>query len=142
MDLEGPRQLIKVIYPPEEILLLAVLAGAQTFTAIAQLGRDKRDLLRGLRPVANGTPDHDRRVETRRTTVFHDVGWLAQRHDWPGLKGVVMVESGRRTGKKTERETRFYITSSADAADRLAEVVCRHWSVESMRWLMDCVLRA
>jgi predicted transposase YbfD/YdcC len=273
-ELPDPRQLIKVIYPLEEILLfslLAVLAGAETFTAIAQFGRDKRDLLRRLRPFLNGTPDHDRlgevfaaldaeqfqkcfvnwaaavtgapadviaidgktsrgsgskrgrgpihmvsafaarqrlvlgqikvddksneivaipalldmldiegavvtidamgcqrkiarkiidkkadyvlalkgnqetlredvelfaneqksgdfkdttvtrhetvdgdhgRVETRRTTVFHDVGWLAQRHDWPGLKGVVMVESERRIDEKIEHETRFYITSS------------------------------
>ncbi len=302
-DLEDPRQLIKVIYPLEEILLLsllAVLAGAETFTAIAQFGRDRLDLLRGLRPFANGTPDHDRlgevfaaldaerfqtcfvrwaadltgapadliaidgktsrrsgsksgrkaihtvsafaarqrlvlgqvkvddrsneivaipalldmldikgavitidamgcqrgiakrivdgsadyvlalkrnqgalredvelfaqeqkardfkdttvtrhetvdgdhgRVETRRTTVFHDVDWLAQRHDWPGLKGVVMVESERRTGENAERQTRFHITSSTGTADRLAEAVRRHWSVESMHWLMDCVFR-
>ena len=38
-DLPDPRQLSKVIYPLGEILLLsslAVLAGAETFTAIAQ----------------------------------------------------------------------------------------------------------
>lgn len=302
-ELPDPRQLIKVIYPLEEILLLsllAVLAGAETFTAIAQFGREKLDLLRRLRPFANGTPDHDRlgevfsaldaeqfqtcfvgwaaavtgapadviaidgktsrgsgskrgrgavhmvsafaarqrlvlgqvkvqdksneivaipalldmldiegaivtidamgcqrkiarkiidkkadyvlalkgnqgrlredvdlfadeqksrdfkdttvtrhetvegdhgRVETRRTTVFHDVGWLAHRHDWPGLKGVVMVESERRINETVEHETRFYITSSSDAADRLADVVRRHWSVESFHWLLDCVFR-
>lgn len=302
-ELPDPRQLSKVIYPLDEILLmalLAVLAGAETFTAIAQFGRDKLDLLRRLRPFANGTPDHDRlgevfaaldaeqfqtcfvnwaaavtgapadviaidgktsrgsgskngrkavhmvsafaarqrlvlgqvkvddksneilaipalldmldiegaivtidamgcqrkiaqkiidkkadyvlalkgnqgtlredvdlfaseqksmnfkdttvsrhetvdgdhgRIETRRTTVFHDVGWLAKRHDWPGLKGVVMVESERSIDEKREHETRFYITSSPDAADRLADVVRRHWSVESMHWLLDCVFR-
>ena len=62
-DLPDPRQLIKVIYPLDEILLLsllAVMAGAETFTAIAQFGKRKIDLLRRLRPFANGTPDHDR----------------------------------------------------------------------------------
>jgi predicted transposase YbfD/YdcC len=62
-DLEDPRQLSKVIYPLDEVLLLsllAVLAGAETFTAIAQFGKDKLDLLRHLRPFANGTPEHDR----------------------------------------------------------------------------------
>lgn len=302
-DLPDPRQRIKVIYPLDEILLLsllAVLAGAETFTAIAQFGKDKLDLLRRLRPFVNGTPEHDRlgevfaaldaerfqtcfvgwaaaltgapadviaidgktsrrsgkkggldtlhmvsafaarqrlvlgqvkvadksneivaipalldmlaiegatvtidamgcqrkiaakiidrkadyvlalkgnqgtlrndvelfadeqkardfkdttvsrnetvegghgRVETRRTTVFHDVGWLARRHDWPGLKGVVMVESERLIDEKRERETRFYITSSADTAETLADIVRRHWSVESMHWIMDCVFR-
>lgn len=303
-DLRDPRQLIKVIYPLDEILLLsllAVLAGAETFTGIAQFGKDKLDLLRRLRPFANGAPDHDRlgevfaaldaeqfqncfvnwvaamtgipagviaidgktvrrshhkkngkaaihmvpafaarqrlvlgqvkvaeksneivaiprlldmlaiegaivtidamgcqreiarkiidkkadymlalkgnqgtlrddvelfvgeqkandfkeatisqhksvdgdhgRIETRRTTVFHDVGWLKERHDWPGLQAVVMVESERESDARIERETRFYITSSTDTADKLGDVVRRHWAVESMHWLMDMVFR-
>ena len=303
-DLPDPRQLSKVIYPLDEILLLsllAVLAGAETFTAIAQFGKDKLGLLRRFRAFANGTPDHDRlgevfaaldpeqfqrcfvgwvatligapaeviaidgktsrrsyqkkgglnpihmvsafaarhrlvlgqvkvaeksneivaipklldmlaiegaivtidaigcqreiakkvidkkadyvlalkgnqgtlhedvelfaneqktnnfndttlsqdqtvdgdhgRIETRRVTVFHDIGWLQERHNWPALKAVVMVESERQIDAKVERETRFYITSSTDKADKLSDVVRRHWSVESMHWLMDCVFR-
>lgn len=302
-DLDDPRQQAKVIYPLDEILLLsllAVVAGAETFTAIAQFGKDKLALLRRLRPFRNGTPDHDRlgevfaaldaeqfqkrfvgwvaaltglppeaiaidgktsrrsggkggrgpihmvsafaarqrlvlgqvktaeksneivaipalldmlaiegaivtidamgcqreiaariigkkadyllalkgnqgtlsedvelfaaeqkandfkdttisthesidgdhgRIETRRTTVFHGIGWLQERHNWPGLKAVAMVESERRIGEKVERETRFYITSSTDKADKLGAAVRGHWSVESMHWLMDCLFR-
>src|SRR5688572_26054618 len=47
--------------------------------------------------------DHGR-IETRRTTVFHDIGWLQERHDWPGLKAVIMVDSKREIGAKVERE--------------------------------------
>ncbi len=36
--------------------------------------------------------DHGR-IETRTTTVIHDVAWLQERHNWPGLNAVVMVES-------------------------------------------------
>jgi predicted transposase YbfD/YdcC len=302
-DLPDPRQLSKVIYPLDEMLLLsllAVVAGAETFTAIAQFGRTKLALLRRFRPFANGTPDHDRlgevfaaldpepfqkcfvawvatltgapadvvaidgktsrrsyqkgglnpihmvsafaarqrlvlgqvkvaqksneivaipklldmlaiegaivtidamgcqreiaskiidkkadyvlalkgnqgtlhddvelfaneqkarnfkdasisqdnsvdadhgRIETRRTTVFHDIGWLQKRHNWPGLKAVVMVESEREIGAKVERETRFYITSSTEKADKLGLAVRSHWTVESMHWLMDCLFR-
>jgi predicted transposase YbfD/YdcC len=39
--------------------------------------------------------DHGR-IETRTTTVIHDVEWLRKRHDWPGLKAVVMVVRTRR----------------------------------------------
>jgi predicted transposase YbfD/YdcC len=304
VGLPDPRQLSKVIYPLDEILLLsllAVVAGAETFTAIAQFGKTKLALLRRFRPFANGTPDHDRlgevfaaldpepfqkcfvawvamltgapaeviaidgktsrrsyqkkgglnpihmvsafaarqrlvlgqvkvaqksneivaiprlldmlaiegaivtidamgcqreiaakiidkkadyvlalkgnqgtlhddvelfaneqktnnfkhttisqdktvdgdhgRIETRRTTVFHDIGWLQERHNWPGLRAVVMVQSERESDAKVERETRFYITSSTDKADKLGAVVRRHWSVESMHWLMDCLFR-
>ena len=38
--------------------------------------------------------DHGR-VETRTYTVIHDVDWLQNNHEWPGLKSVVMVESER-----------------------------------------------
>src|ERR1022692_4511537 len=38
--------------------------------------------------------DHGR-IETRTYTMIHDVTWLQDRHDWPGLKGVVVVESKR-----------------------------------------------
>lgn len=303
-DLPDPRQISKVIYPLDEILLLcllAVVAGAETFTAIAQFGRTKLGLLRRFRPFANGTPDHDRlgevfaaldpepfqkcfvawvatltgapadvvaidgktsrrsyqkkgglnpihmvsafaarqrlvlgqvkvaeksneivaiprlldmlaiegaivtidamgcqreiaskiidkkadyvlalkgnqgtlhddvelfaneqkarnfkdttisqdksvdgdhgRIETRRTTVFHDIGWLQERHNWPALKAVVMVESEREIGANVQRETRFYITSSTEKADKLGLAVRRHWAVETMHWLMDCLFR-
>src|SRR5271170_7562964 len=35
------------------------------------------------------------RIETRKTTVIEDIRWLQERHDWPGLKAIVMVESSR-----------------------------------------------
>ena len=305
LDLPDPRQLIKVIYPLDEVLLLsllAVLAGAETFTDIARFGENKLDLLRRFRPFLNKTPTHDRlgeilaaldaerfqqcfvawvaahtgiaaeviaidgktsrrsyqkkgadapihivsafaarqrlvlgqvkvaeksneitaiprlldmlvvegaiitidamgcqrdiarmvidkkadyvfalkgnqgtlrddvelfvneqkannfqdttisqhhsvdgdhgRIETRRTTAIHDVEWLQQRHKWPGLNGIVMVESQRETGPKIETETRFYITSSTDIADKLATVIRQYWAIEnSLHWVIDMVFR-
>jgi predicted transposase YbfD/YdcC len=84
--------------------------------------------------------DHGR-IETRTTTVIHDADWLRERHDWPGLKSVVMVESIREAGDKTEPETRFYITSLGMTAAQLAPVIRSHWTVESMHWVMDMVFR-
>jgi predicted transposase YbfD/YdcC len=84
--------------------------------------------------------DHGR-IETRKTTVIHDVAWLQERHDWPGLKSVVMVESTREIGPKIESETRFYITSLVLAAALLGPIIRSHWSVESMHWIMDMVFR-
>ncbi len=74
--------------------------------------------------------DHGR-IETRTTTVMHDVGWLQQRHAWPGLKAVVMVESSREISGKIETETRFYITSLVMLAHLLGPVVRSHWAVEN-----------
>jgi DDE_Tnp_1-associated len=52
----------KVVYPLDEVLLLAllaVLAGAESFVDIARFGCKKLDLLRRFRPFADGTPSHD-----------------------------------------------------------------------------------
>jgi hypothetical protein len=73
--------------------------------------------------------DHGR-IGTRTTTVIQDVDWLQERHDWPGLKAAVVVESKREIGDKIERETRFYLTSLILAASMLASIVCSHWAIE------------
>jgi predicted transposase YbfD/YdcC len=85
--------------------------------------------------------DHGR-IETRAYTAFHDVAWLQERHDWPGLKGLVMVESTREIGDKIERETRFYITSLVWLASQLGPVIRGHWGIEnSVHWVMDMLFR-
>ena len=84
--------------------------------------------------------DHGR-IETRTYTAIHDVGWL-QQHQWPGLQGVVMVESTREIADKIERETRFYITSLAWLAIQLGPVIRSHWAIEnSLHWVMNMVFR-
>jgi len=85
--------------------------------------------------------DHGR-IETRTTTVIHDVAWLQERHNWPGLRAVVVVESEREIGDKVERETRFYITSLVLLATLLAPIIRSHWAIEnSLHWVMDMVFR-
>jgi predicted transposase YbfD/YdcC len=82
------------------------------------------------------------RSETRTTTVIHDVDWLRERHNWPGLNAVVMIESRREIGGKIEQERRFYITSLIMLAHLLGPVVRSHWSVEnSLHWVMDMLFR-
>jgi predicted transposase YbfD/YdcC len=85
--------------------------------------------------------DHGR-IETRTTTVIHDVAWLQGRHDWPGLNGVVMVESTREEGGEAEGETRFYITSLRLPAMQVSMIVRSHWAIEnSLHWVMDMIFR-
>ena len=82
------------------------------------------------------------RIETRVTTVVHDVEWLRERHDWPGLNAVAIVESTRETKGKIERETRYYITSLIMLAHLLGPAIRSHWAVEnSLHWVMDMVFR-
>jgi predicted transposase YbfD/YdcC len=91
--------------------------------------------------------DHGR-IETRTVTVFHDVAWLQDRHNWPQLKSCVMVESVREIKgsspqtDKIERETRFYITSVAWLAYQIGPVIRGHWAIENgLHWVMDMMFR-
>lgn len=85
--------------------------------------------------------DHGR-IETRNVTVIHDVDWLKQRHDWPDLNAVVVVESQREIGDRIERETRLYITSLVLTANLLGPIVRRHWLIENgLHWVLDMVFR-
>lgn len=91
--------------------------------------------------------DHGR-IETRTYTIIHDVAWLQKRHEWPGLKGVVMVESRREipgpgmSANAIERETRFYITSLAWTAEQIGPAVRAHWMIENgLHWVLDMTFR-
>ena len=85
--------------------------------------------------------DHGR-IETRTITAFHDIGWLQDNHQWPGLKSVVMVESERETDGKVETETRFYITSLALLANALGPMIRSHWMVENgLHWVLGMIFR-
>ena len=85
--------------------------------------------------------DHGR-IETRTVTVFHDIGWLQDSHQWPGLKSVVMVESERETHGKAETETRFYITSLTLLANAVGPMIRSHWMVENgLHWVLDMIFR-
>lgn len=82
------------------------------------------------------------RIETRRYTAIHDVDWLRERHEWPGLKGIVIVESQREIDGATTRQTRLYITSLTLEADAVGPMIRGHWSIEnSLHWVMDMVFR-
>ncbi len=85
--------------------------------------------------------DHGR-IETRTTTVIHDVEWLQKLHNWPGLKSVVMVESTREVAGKIEQETRFYITSLVMLASLLGPLIRSHWTIENNpHWILDTIFR-
>ena len=104
-----------------------------------QKGRDFKDTTISRDQTTDA--DHGR-IETRTTTVIHDVAWLRERHAWPGLAGIVIVDSRRESAGKTEHETRFYITSLLTTAQHIGPIVRSHWAIEnSLHWVMDMVFR-
>jgi predicted transposase YbfD/YdcC len=80
------------------------------------------------------------RVESRRCSVLADLSLVEKAAEWPSLQGLVRIEAERHhkaTGK-TERETRFYITSLKPDAARLNRAVRQHWGIENkLHWVLD-----
>jgi predicted transposase YbfD/YdcC len=89
------------------------------------------------------------RVEVRRYWTLSDpvtLTHLDPDRRWPGLRAVGMVEAERREkGKgafgKVTRETRYYLTSLADAGE-FGRAVHAHWGIENgLHWVLDIAFR-
>ena len=66
---------------------------------------------------------------SRRATVCHEVAWLQERHDWPGLAAIGKIEATRETARKTKNEIRYYIMSAPP--ERFQHVARPHWAIEN-----------
>ena len=139
------REIAQKIVAKKADYLLALKGNQGTLREDVELFVAEQQAARFTHTVASRhrTVDGDHgRIETRTVTVIHDVAWLRQRHNWPGLNAIVIVDSVRETAGKVERERRFYITSLSLPAHSLAPVVRAHWAIEnSLHWVMDMVFR-
>jgi len=85
--------------------------------------------------------DHGR-VETRKCSVIDNFTFLDGCEDWEGLRSIAKVESERyiKSDGRTEKETRFYISSHKSDARQINMVIRNHWSVENnLHWMLDVV---
>src|SRR5688500_9889714 len=109
-----PRQRGKVVYPLQEVLLLcllAVLAGAETFTDIARFGEKKIELLRRFRPFRDGTPAHDHLGDIFATLDAKEfqrcfVAWVAALTGAPAAVIAIDGKTLRRSYQKKGRRRR------------------------------------
>lgn len=61
---------------------------------------------------------------------------------WPNLRTIVKVVAQRRSGDKTTRETRYYVTSLESDAQRLLAITRAHWGIENgLHWVLDIAFR-
>jgi predicted transposase YbfD/YdcC len=86
--------------------------------------------------------DHGR-IETRRCWVVEDdaIRWLEKGNLWPGLKSIAAIESQRKISGKITVETRYFISSLAGRAAKLASAAREHWGIEnSLHYVLDVTL--
>ena len=82
--------------------------------------------------------DHGR-IETRECWVVNDCLWLREMHPkWGTIKSIIKIESTRELKNKTTRETRYYISSLDDSAEKILQSIRSHWAIEnSLHWVLD-----
>jgi len=72
------------------------------------------------------------RIEKRTVSISRDLTGIP---DFPGLQTLIRVESERQVHRaniiETSTETRYYVTSLSESAQRLAERVRGYWGVEN-----------
>ena len=79
------------------------------------------------------------RIEMRRCWTTGQIEWLRQRHDWPGLQSIAVVDCRRQVGEQVSMERRYFISSlPARTAQRIGRAVRNHWCVENeLHWSLD-----
>ena len=61
---------------------------------------------------------------------------------WSGLTTIVMVRCRRQADGKSSEETRYYISSLPNDAQRILHAVRSHWGIEnSLHWVLDVAMR-
>lgn len=70
-----------------------------------------------------------------------EIGWLAQKKEWKGIKSLGMEEKTLRDEKGERKEYRYYISSLAPDIETFKRTVREHWSIESMHWYLDVTFR-
>jgi predicted transposase YbfD/YdcC len=82
---------------------------------------------------------HGRR-EIREVWTTAQLEALRDRERWTKLQSVACVRSERTSAGETTVETRFYLSSAASDAERLANAIRSHWGVENqVHWVLDVV---
>ena len=83
------------------------------------------------------------RIETRTYSVYDGLELIHDRQKWGGNLTVVVFESVttiKSTGVTTS-DRRFYVSSLPTCAPNLIPAIRTHWSIESMHWGLDAILR-
>lgn len=107
----------------------------QLFTTLRS-AEQPADVLDYIKMTSEG---HGRR-EVREVWTTAHLETLRDRERWSKLQSVACVRSERTTAGETTVETRFYLSSAASNAERLANAIRSHWGVENqVHWVLDVV---
>lgn len=138
------REIAQQILDQEGSYVLALKDNQETLHQDVQLSvaLAQADACAGVRHDHAETVDKGHgRIETRRALVIDDPGvlnWIQERHAWPGLAAIGMVQAERLIQGERTREERYYLLSRPLAAHAFGEAVRSHWGIENqVHWVLD-----
>jgi predicted transposase YbfD/YdcC len=125
--LKDPRQLVKVLYPLPEILLLvlcATIVGADDFVEIKQWGETHMDFLRRFLPYRDGIPSHDALNDLMNALspkLFSEcfITWVSGLRDSDPDIVAVDGKTSRRTHAKSKGRQPLHMVSAWASRQRL-----------------------
>ena len=104
--------------------------------ARACFGKAKKD-----RPVVRVEETGHGRKETRTGTVV-SAKWLAEHHEFPGLKAFGRIGAAREIDGSVTSETRVFALSWMPMPEVLLDTVRAHWAIENaLHWQLDVSFR-
>ena len=128
--------------------LIAVKANqGHLYDDVRELFADARETkFKGIRHDHHRTTNKGHgRIEIRNCWTMADsdyLDYLRGRQHWKGLPTLVMVESQRRIGRKRTSDTRYFIASLDNDAERALHTVRSHWGIENeLHWVLDIAFR-
>jgi len=84
------------------------------------------------------------RVENRTCQVLNDLRFMDDAQNWQGLKSLIRIDAQRydKASGKNSTETRYYISSLAQSAERFCQIARKHWTVENnLHWSLDVLFK-
>lgn len=81
------------------------------------------------------------RIEERLYFQTSEVNWMEDKGKWKALSSIGMVDAKRTIAEKTSEETRYFLSSLSQDAEKFAGAVRGHWSIENgLHWCLDVVM--
>ena len=79
------------------------------------------------------------RYETRECWVVTDVEWLREMHSpWQTIQSIIKLTSVREIDGKSTQETRYYVSSLKEGAQKILRSIRSHWAIENtLHWVLD-----
>jgi predicted transposase YbfD/YdcC len=81
--------------------------------------------------------DHGR-IEKREVLTEENLSWMTCKERWKDLKTIIQYRCTRTEGDKTTAESRYYISDLSLDAEKAANLIRGHWSIENrLHWFLD-----